>query len=156
MDISSKIIKLFLRLSIATGFLSAVGDRFGLWHYHLAWGTWGKFVAYTESLNPWFPASYIPIVAVAATALEITFALALIIGFKTELFAKLSGLLLLLFALSMTFSTGIKTAFDASVYAASGAAFALGLMKEKFLEADSLFRSKKIRREEEIKKTFYF
>jgi thiosulfate dehydrogenase [quinone] large subunit len=36
-----------------------------------------------------------------------------------------SGVLLLLFALGMTLGTGIKTAFDASVLAASAAGFLL-------------------------------
>jgi hypothetical protein len=43
----------------------------------------------------------------------------------------------------MTFSTGIKGAFDYSVYSAS-AAFALSLMKEKYLEVDSLINKKRI------------
>lgn len=73
-----------------------------------------------------------------ATVAEIVFAVFLIIGFKTELFAKLSGFLLLLFAVSMTFSTGIKGAFDYSVFSASAAAFALSLIKEKYLELDNL------------------
>ena len=72
------------------------------------------------------------------TIAEIIFALVLLVGFKTELVARLSGLLLLLFALSMTFATGIKGAFDYSVFSASAAAFALSLMKEKFLEVDNL------------------
>lgn len=155
MDISSKIIKVFLRFSLAAGFLSAVGDRFGMWHYHVAWGDWDSFVAYTGTLNPWFPQAVIPVLAVASTLMEIVLALALIVGFKTEPVARLSGLLLLIFALSMTFTTGIKTAFDASVFAASGAAFALSLIKGKFLEIDSLYRGKNVRREEGIKKTFY-
>ena len=71
-----------------------------------------------------------------ATGAEIIFALFILIGFKTELFAKLSGFLLLLFALSMTFSTGIKGALDFSVYTASAAAFALSTLKEKYLEVD--------------------
>ena len=57
---------------------------------------------------------------------------------KRNLFAKLSGFLLLLFALAMTFSSGIKGALDFSVFSASAAAFALSLMKEKALELDGL------------------
>ena len=72
------------------------------------------------------------------TIAEIVFAIFLIIGFKTELFAKLSGFLLLLFAVSMTFSTGVKGALDFSVFSASAGAFALSLMKEKYLELDNL------------------
>jgi len=54
----------------------------------------------------------------------------LLLGYKTEFFAKLSGCLLLLFALSMSFSTGIKGAFDYSVFTSAAAAFSLSLMKE--------------------------
>ncbi len=136
----NKLVKLFLRLAIALGFLSAVADRFGLWDKEISvWGNWDNFLAYTEMINPLFPSSLIPTLAGIATAAEIVFALFLILGFKTELFAKLSGMLLLIFALSMTFSTGIKGAFDYSVFVASAGAFALSLMKEKYLELDCLF-----------------
>jgi thiosulfate dehydrogenase [quinone] large subunit len=136
-------IKLFLRLAIAAGFLSAVADRFGMWDAEISvWGNWANFVAYTELLNPWFPTSFIPAIAVIATAAEILFAVCLIVGFKTELSAKLSGILLLIFALSMTFSTGIKGAFDYSVFAASAAAFALSTLKGKSWELDGVFASK--------------
>ncbi|WP_026450564.1 DoxX family membrane protein [Aequorivita capsosiphonis] len=138
-----KIIKLFLRLAISAGFLSASADRFGWWPQDVSvWGNWNSFLEYTEILNPWFPISFIPTLAIAATALEIIFALLLLIGYKTELIAKLSGFLLLLFAISMTFSTGIKGAFDYSVFSASAAAFALGFMKFKFLELDSFLKKK--------------
>lgn len=130
-----KIIKLFLRLSLGIGFLSAVADRFGfIWTYHLAWGNWNAFVKYTHLLSPWAPASVIPFLAVLSTAAEIILGIFLIIGFKTSATAKLSGVLLLIFALSMTLNTGLKTALDASVYAASAGAFALSTMKENFLE----------------------
>lgn len=138
-----KLIKLFLRLAISAGFLSASADRFGLWPENVSvWGNWNSFLEYTEILNPWFPISIIPTLAIVATTFEIIFALFLLIGFKTELIARLSGILLLLFALSMTFSTGIKDAFDFSVFSASAAAFALSLMKFKFLELDTYFKKK--------------
>lgn len=132
-----KTIKLFLRLAIAIGFLSAVADRFGVWGKEFSvWGNWHAFVDYTQLINPWIPSFFIPAIAVVATAAEIIFAIALLLGFKTELFAKLSGFLLLIFALSMTFSIGVKSAFDYSVFSASAAAFALSLIKEKFFELD--------------------
>ena len=134
-----KTIKLFLRLAISTGFLSAVADRFGWWNKEIAvWGNWNNFLEYTQLINPWIPNSLIPTLGIVVTAAEIIFAVFLIMGFKTELFAKLSGILLLLFALSMTFSIGIKGTFDYSVFSASAAAFALGLMKEKYLELDTI------------------
>jgi len=136
---NKKVIKIFLRLAIATSFLSAVADRFGMWSKEVSvWGNWNSFLEYTQILNPWFPNSMISIVGTIATTAEIIFAICLLIGFKTELFAKLSGFLLLIFALSMTFSTGIKGAFDFSVFSASAGAFALSLMKEKYLEIENL------------------
>lgn len=39
-----KIVKLFLRLSIAAGFLSATIDRFGMWDEDISvWGNWELF-----------------------------------------------------------------------------------------------------------------
>ncbi len=145
-NVSTKIIKLFLRLAISFGFLSAVADRFGIWNKEVSvWGNWENFLKYTQLINPWIPESLIPLIGIIATAVEIIFAVFLIIGFKTELFAKLSGFLILIFALSMTFSTGIKGAFDFSVFSASAGAFALSLIKEKYLELDSLiFKSKNL------------
>ncbi|MCF1192240.1 DoxX family protein [Mangrovimonas sp. AS39] len=138
---NSKIIKLFLRLALSTAFLSAVADRFGMWSKDVSvWGNWDSFLEYTQYINPWLPEALIPTIGILATGAEIIFAILLIIGFKTEQTAKWSGFLLLIFALSMTFSSGIKGAFDYSVYTASAAAFALSLMKEKFLELDNLIR----------------
>lgn len=139
-----KLIKLFLRLAISTAFLSAVADRFGLWKKDISvWGNWNNFLDYTQLINPWIPNSMISMTGMIATLAEIIFALFLIIGFRTELFAKLSGFLLLIFALSITFSTGIKGAFDFSVFSASAGAFALSLIKEKYLEMDTLISKQK-------------
>ena len=142
--INQKSVKIFLRLALSFSFLSAVADRFGFWSKEVsAWGNWDNFVAYTKLLNPLVPESLVNPVAILATAAEIVFAIFLLLGFKTELFARLSGYLLLLFALSMTFFTNIKGAFDYSVFTASGAAFALSLMKEKYLEIDVYLQANK-------------
>jgi uncharacterized membrane protein YphA (DoxX/SURF4 family) len=144
MRIEVKIIKLFLRLSIGIGFLSAVADRFGFWNKEVsAWGNWNNFLAYTQSLNPLIPQSFIPFIGWASTLLEIVFGVSLIIGFKTSLMAKLSGWLLLIFALAMAFTRGIKAPLDYSVFAASAGAFGLSLLKEKFLEIDTLLKKNK-------------
>lgn len=138
---NQKWIKLFLRLAISAGFLSAVADRFGFWNKENAvWGNWDSFVAYTKQIIPLLPDSLVNPAAIIATAAEIIFPIFLILGYKTELFAKLSGCLLLLFALSMTFSIGIKGALDYSVFTAAFAAFALSTMKIKYLELDSIVK----------------
>ncbi|MDO1451626.1 DoxX family protein [Rhodocytophaga aerolata] len=134
-----KILKLFLRIALSARFLSAVADRFGWWNKEVSvWGNWNSFLAYTELINPGLPKAVVPAIGIIATGAEILFAFFLIIGFKTELFAKLSGFLLLLFGLAMIISTGIKAALDYSVFPATAAAFALSLIKEKYLEVDSL------------------
>ena len=140
---SKKIIKLFLRFGIGIGFLSAVADRFGLWPAEVsAWGNWESFLEYTKLINPIIPESLIPVFGAIATGAEILFGISLIIGFKTELVAKLSGFLMLFFALAITFSTGIKGALDYSVFAASAGAFGLSIMNEKYLEIDSILSKK--------------
>lgn len=137
---SNKFIKVFLRLAISIGFLSAVADRFGLWQSAVAaWGNWESFIAYTQSMLPFVPTSMASVFGSIATGFEILFAFALLVGFKTELVAKLSGYLLLLFAVSMIISFGIKAPLDYSVLTASAAAFGLSTMKEKFLELDTIF-----------------
>ena len=125
-----KAVQLFLRIAIALGFLSAVADRLGIiWGKSvMVWGNWENFLSYTQSINPWLPTAIIPAVGIVVTALEIIFALLLLVGFKTKWVALFSGCLLLVFALSMTFSTSIKSAFDYSVFIASAGAFALSVL----------------------------
>ena len=138
---TTKIIKLFLRVSIAAAFLSAVADRFGWWSPTVSvWGNWNNFLDYTRLINPWFPTGLIPFLGATATATEVALALGLLVGFKTEWCASLSAWLLLVFGLSMTFSTGIKGALDYSVFTASAAAFALSVIKEKYLEIDTVWQ----------------
>jgi hypothetical protein len=67
----------------------------------------------------------VPLVAWTATLLEIALGILLIVGWRIRWVALASGVLLLLFALGMTVGTGVKTAFDASVFAASALGFLL-------------------------------
>jgi uncharacterized membrane protein YphA (DoxX/SURF4 family) len=119
----------YLRAGLAAGFLAAVTDRLSVWGPNgtpnVAWGDMRHFLTYTAKLNPWFPASVIPAIGVLVTAAEITLGAALLLGFHTRRAAQLSGLLLLAFAIGMTAGTGIKSALNASVFAASGGALLL-------------------------------
>lgn len=66
-----RLIKLFLRLAISIGFLSAVADRFGIWSKEVSvWGNWDNFLAYTKLINPWIPDSLIPTIEILATGAE--------------------------------------------------------------------------------------
>lgn len=136
---NKKWIKLYLRLAIGIAFLSASADRLGIFGPYkedgniVAWGDWSNFVDYTQSLLPWLSENLVQVAAIGATVCEIVFGILLILGVKVRLFANLSGVLLLLFALAML-SVNIKSPFDASVFAASAGAFALATFKVKFLE----------------------
>lgn len=120
---------LFTRYALAVAFLSAVADRFGLWgppgSTNVAWGNYPKFLEYTALLTPWAPKNLLPVVGGAATLLEILLAVGLIIGFRIKETSFCSAVLLLSFALSMSFTIGIKAPLDYSVFSASAAAFLL-------------------------------
>jgi uncharacterized membrane protein YphA (DoxX/SURF4 family) len=126
-----RLVPIFARLALGAGFLSAVADRFGLWGgpgvRHVAWGDFAHFLAYTRTLNPWLPASWIPALGWLVTIMETVLGVALVSGVARRLVAALSGALLLAFAAGMTLGTGVKTALDASVFAAAAGAFLLAL-----------------------------
>jgi hypothetical protein len=71
------------------------------------------------------PASLIPIVGAIATLAETALALLLLLNAWPRYTALASGVLLLLFALTMTFALGIKAPLGYSVYVGATAAFYL-------------------------------
>jgi uncharacterized membrane protein YphA (DoxX/SURF4 family) len=135
---------LFVRLALGISFLSAVADRFGGWGVygqpHVAWGNFQRFTAYTGTLLWFMPAALFPLLAWIATVAETVLGLALALGLFTRLAALLSGILLLLFALAMTFSLGLKAPLDFSVFSASGGAFLLAAFDRYSWSLDRLLR----------------
>jgi uncharacterized membrane protein YphA (DoxX/SURF4 family) len=135
----------FLCLALGFSFLSAVADRFGLWgafgEPHVAWGTFARFVAYTEKLNWFLPRAVVPALALVATCAETLFGILLVLGWQTRTTALLSGVLLLLFALTMTTALGIKSPLDFSVFSAAGGAFLLASCAEYPFSIDQLRQS---------------
>jgi uncharacterized membrane protein YphA (DoxX/SURF4 family) len=133
---------IFLRLALGISFLAAVADRFGLWgsfgQPNVAWGDFSHFVAYTWKLNWFMPPAAIPVLAWAATCVEILLGIALVVGAFTRVAAFLSGWLLLLFALSMTFALGLKAPRNFSVFTASAASFLLATCRKYSWSLDSL------------------
>lgn len=95
----------FLRLALGFSFLSAVGDRFGFWgsfgEHHVAWGTFARFVSYTGQLNWFLPKGTITTLAIVSTCTETILGFLLLLGWQTRTAALLSGVLLLLFAITM-------------------------------------------------------
>lgn len=120
---------LYLRVALATAFLSAVADRFGLWGAPgspgVAWGDFESFLAYTGSLVPFLPGGGVVVLGWIVTVAEIALGTALLIGWKVRHVALASSVLLLGFALGMTVGDGVKAPFDASVFTASAGALLL-------------------------------
>jgi uncharacterized membrane protein YphA (DoxX/SURF4 family) len=135
---------ILLRFALGFSFLSAVADRFGLWGVfgepHVAWGTFARFIAYTGRLNWFLPKATIPALAIVATCAETLLGVLLLLGWHTRAAALVSGVLLLLFAVTMALALGIKAPLDFSVLSASGGAFLLASCAEYPLSVDQLRR----------------
>jgi putative oxidoreductase len=116
---------LYARWALGAAFLSAVADRFGLWGKYGGWGNFANFKQYTAQVNSFMPPSVIPFLAWAATALELSLGVALIIGIWPRWAALGAATLLFLFGTAMAISFGIKSPLDYSVFSASAAALLL-------------------------------
>lgn len=125
--------QLYLRLALGIGFILPVLDRFGLLGLpgdpNVGWGNWSNFTEYTHSLMPWLSRPLANINAIIATAAEVVFGILLIIGYKTRFAAIGSGVLTLLFALSMLFFAGYRAPFNYSVFTCSAASFLLSAIE---------------------------
>ncbi|WP_165851797.1 DoxX family protein [Chryseobacterium pennipullorum] len=138
-DTKNQFPQLFLRLALAVTMLSAVADRFGLWSQeNSSWGNMTSFKEYTRQLTFFLPETLSTTSAYAATFLEILFPLMLIIGFKTKTAAYGTGILMLIFAISMTLASGPKAPLNYSVWVGSAAAFLLAVQKQYSLSVDQL------------------
>ena len=139
-----QIAKLFLRLTVAASMLSSVADRFGIWAKELCmWGDMDKFVAYTQSLIPYIPANAVPVLAWTATVLEVLLPLCLLVGLKLKWTASLSGLMILVFAIAMATSVGIKAPLNYSAFTASAAAFGILACGKGLWEVDNLMGNRR-------------
>jgi|SRR5579864_8217504 len=129
---------IFLRLTIGITFLSSVADRFGLWGppgaRGVSWGNFAHFAAFTGQLNWFLPASAVSFLAWVDTLLEGIVGVTLIIGVKLRVFAIVGGVLLLLYALTMTFALGAEAPLDYSVWSASAGAFAIAVLAKRSLK----------------------
>lgn len=141
---SSDWAQLFLRIALSLALLSAVADRLGMWPVEYAvWGNMDKFIEYTGQITSFLPAGMQNINAYLATFAETILGLLLIAGFKTRWVAMLTGILLMIFAISMTITLGIKSTFDYAVWVGSAAAFLLGNQKRFTYSMDSLIEKER-------------
>lgn len=127
---------LYLRLALGASFLSGIADRFGLYRgRNVGYGNFVGFIHYTAKVNYFMPASAIPFLAWAATALELSFGIALVLGVWLRWTALGSSLLLMLFGTAMAISFGIKSPLDYSVFSASAGALVLAMYEFRKLKS---------------------
>lgn len=132
-----------LRIALSFTLLSAVADRLGIWPADWSvWGNWEAFVEYTALLNPWFPASMIPMVSVVVTGIEIILGVLLLTQVQTVWVARLTAALLAVFALSMSFTLSVKAPLDYSVWVAAAAAFLLSSIYSEKIKFDRVTNGK--------------
>lgn len=127
---SVALVRVFLRLALATSFLSAVGDRLGIFGAfgsspNVSWGDMQHFYDNTARVVAYVPKALVPAAAWADTVAEALLGILLIVGYRLRVVSWLTGAVLLVLALSMTVSMGIKSAFAYSVFSASAGAFLL-------------------------------
>lgn len=134
--------QLFLRIAISVTMLSAVADRFGFWGDNSSWGNWKNFEVYTQKLTYFLPEILSIFSAYIATFLEILFPVMLILGYKTRIASYGSGILLLVFAVSMAVALGAKAPLDYSVWIGSAGAFLLAVQQEYSYSIDSMLQKK--------------
>lgn len=132
----------FLRVAFSISLLSAVADRLGIWGppgtANVSWGDWAHFLAYANTLNAYASPALGNVLAITATIAEVLFAVLLLIGYKTKLAAWGTFLLMLTFALTMTFSMGIQPPLSYSVWTCAGAAALLGSINRYKWSIDDL------------------
>lgn len=112
-----------LRITLATGFLSAVASRLGFWGSYSS--GWKNFVSYTAETNSFLPQTFAPGIALLSTIAELSIGIFLLVGYQISKTALSASILTLLFALAMSISFGCKEPLDYSVFAFSAGAFLL-------------------------------
>ena len=96
-------------------------------------GEAGKLISWTVAKQGMKTAD-----AIVATFAETLFGILLVLAWQTRRIALLSGVLLLLFAVTMTEALGIKAPLDFSVFSAAGGAFLLASCGEYPFSIDQL------------------
>jgi len=138
--------QLFLRSALGIGYLVPALDRLGAWGKNgepgISWGDWQHFMQYAREVMSFIPVSLVTLFAVIATIAEISFGILFLIGKWTKLAALGSGILALLFAVSMAVSFGIVSPLSYSVFTVSAASFLLATVDTYKWSLDNLIHSK--------------
>ena len=151
----SPFIQLYLRLALSTGYLTLGLDRLGVWGRYgqkgISWGDWQHFMVYAGDVMHFLPPALVNIFAVMATAAEISFGLLLLTGKWTRAAAIGSGMLTLLFGISMAISHGITDPIGYSVFTVSAGSFLLATVSRYSWGIDDWFEKRNIQLKENKK-----
>lgn len=123
-------VRVALRVSLATAFLSAVADRFGWWE-PLGQGNWGSmsaFADYTHQLVPFASGWLLTLVVWAATATETILGVLLLTGRWPRYVGAVGCLVLTVFGVAMAVSFGVESPLSYSVFTAASAAAAYAVL----------------------------
>ena len=115
------------RVTIASAFLLALWNRFD---------NFSGFIRYAGSVLSFMPTPLVPLLALIATACEVSLCVAMFFGFKTRWASAGSAILLFMFATSMVIS-GLSQ-FEWAVYVLDAGAFKLATVDASLLSVDSI------------------
>lgn len=120
------IVNVAVRVLIGADFMYSIADRFGLLGpYHtvgVSWGNWKNFVYYTHVLNGFLPVSVAPYLAVVATVVEAALATWLILGVRPRLATLATAMLLAVYVVTMSATSGFMSQLDFAVLLLAAAA----------------------------------
>lgn len=124
------VVRMALRISLGTAFLSAVADRFGWWG-PLGQGSWGSmsaFADYTQQLLP--PVSGWPLTVIVwtVTVVETSLGVLLLTGKWPKYVGAAACLVLTVFGIAMAVGFGAESPFSYSVFSAASAAAAYAVL----------------------------
>jgi putative oxidoreductase len=124
---SWKLALILARVALTSAFISAVIDRLGLWgpmgQPGVSWGSMQGFYPHVAKLAPWAPDMTVPALAWFIDILEAVLGILLLAGVQLRRTAWASGVLLLVFAVSMAAFQSLKLALNFSVLSCSACAF---------------------------------
>lgn len=136
--------QLYLRLALGAGFFIIGCDRLGIWGPYgkpwVSWGDWKHFSAYAHQVMGFLPVGVAEVLAILATAAEVSFGVLLLLGLFIRQAAFGSGVLTGCFALSMTISFGITSPINYSVFVVSAASFLLSVQPSYRWSLDAVLR----------------
>lgn len=123
-------VRIALRLSLGSAFLSAVADRFGLWKAFGQgnWGSMAAFADYTNTLVPFASGWLLAVIVWAVTVAEAILGVLLLIGWRPPVVGAATCLLLIVFGTAMAISLGVEEPLSYSVFSAASAAAAYAVL----------------------------